>query len=143
MVCATPALRVLVGGANVYHDSCQPRALDILVCTTYPLFDRTVEGKTRGATAEPCIHFSSATTTLLNAPDDERLTTAAITSSEDTLNTHRIFLMKNSLEEQLYYIAKLLTFGGVWMLLRASCLRPIDLRSSASGPKKPSARKTS
>ena len=59
---------------------------------TYPLLDGTVEGKAGRAIAEPCINLGSAATALLDAPDDERLATTAVTSGKHALDARRVFL---------------------------------------------------
>ena len=54
--------------------------------STHPRLDSTVEGQTSRAVAQPCVDLGSAATTLLDTPDDERLTTAAVTRREHTLH---------------------------------------------------------
>ena len=90
--------------------------------------------QTRG-TAEP----------LLDAPDDQTLTSPTVTSSEDTLNARRVFLSGDKSGQRCRTAIQFmnLTLNGVWMFDLASCLTPNALITVFSGPKNPSARNTS
>src|ERR1700722_3276532 len=80
---------------------------------------------------------------VLDSPDNQRLATTTVASSEHTYHIGGISLVGVCVSQQAKWINCQYTLAGVCIFDLPSCFTPRALITSLSGPKNPSAKKTS